>query len=156
MANQTIPITLTAAPVEPGSNPQDLNALLQLIASNLAGSIRADVSFILIVLFDPTNYVGDLIFNSQQRVFKAWDNASGRYVVVTSFTVADVKQSYAGVDSVATGWVLLDGREITAVVGLTAQQIAALEVLFGVDGSLPTVGPVGTPGLYSLVFCGYP
>jgi hypothetical protein len=139
MAHQTIPITLQAGPVPLPYEAADINQLLETVAKYLSGSIRADVSFYLEVFVDPTNFVTNLIFNSAQRVFKAWNPATGTYVPLTTFTAGDIKTSLVGTDQVALGWVLLDGRAITAITGLTTAQQTVLETFFGIGGNLPTV-----------------
>lgn len=157
MSNQTIPIVLTWGPVAPGTQAADINQLGTLLAAQLSGAIRADVSFVTIVLNDPTTYQGALIYNSTQRVFKAWDTASGSYIALTQFAVGDVKNTFVGTDTVATGWVILNGRTISAVPGLTQNQITNLTVLFPA-GTLPTVtAPATTVGtLVAAIFAGLP
>lgn len=141
MANQTIPITLTWGPTAVNFIAGDINELGDFLAKQMSGAIRADVSFLLFVLIDPTTYQTDVIFNGLQRVFKAWDTASGTYQPITPFSIYDVKTSYIGADQISIGWVLLDGRAISAIPGLSAAQQARLETLFTVGGSLPIVTP---------------
>lgn len=141
MANQTIPITLT-----PNNPPIEVSAanfpqLLTLICQYVQGAIRASVSFFLEVLVDPTSFVTNLIFNSTQGVWKYWSQAEGRYVTITDYIVGDVKQTFVGADQVANGWVVLNGRSIAAIPGLTQLQIDNLDSLFP-SGLLPTVVPV--------------
>lgn len=155
--NQTIPITLTAGPVAPGTQAADLNQLMQLICQVIAGAIRADVSFIAILLNDPTTYQGQLIFNQTQNVFKSWSTTDGMYIALTQYAVGDVKFSTSGADTVQTGWVVANGRDIDAIPGLTQNQIDNLDVLYP-DGLLTTItAPASTVGtLYPLLFAGLP
>jgi hypothetical protein len=146
MANQTIPITLTAGPVPPGFVANGIDALLQAFCIYVSGSIRADVSFFLVTLNDPTNFITDLIFNSTTRALKAWDSGVGRYVTLTQFEIGDIKNSVVGGDRLAVGWVQLDGRAITAIPGINAAQQATLQQLFP-GGNLPTVSPSNTQNL---------
>jgi hypothetical protein len=141
MANQTIPITLT-----PNSPPTDVQAanfsqLITLICQYVQGSIRASVSFFLEVVVDPTAFVTNLIFNTSQGVWKFWSVAEGRYVTVTDYIVGDVKNSFFAADQVSAGWVVLNGRQITAIPGLSQLQIDNLTALFP-SGMLPTVVPI--------------
>lgn len=139
--NQTIPITLT-----PSNPPTDFQAanfpqLLTAICQYVQGAIRASVSFFLEVLVDPTSFVTNLIFNSTQGVWKYWSQTEGKYVTITDYIVGDVKYSFFGGDQVANGWVVMNGRAITAIPGLAQSQITALQTLFP-DGNLPTVTAV--------------
>lgn len=145
-SNQTIPVTLTPIAAATDFNAANINQLLEFIASHLSGAIRADVSFFLEVLVDPTSFVTNLIFNSTQGVFKYWNQGLGRYVTITDFIVGDIKHSFVSDDQVASGWVVLNGRQITAVPGLSELQIANLQSLFP-GGSLPTVVPVNGANL---------
>ncbi len=159
MPNQTIPITLQWGPVTADISALDINQLGTLFAAQLSGNIRADISFVLPVLFDPTAFVTQLIFNIPQNVFKSWNQNQGRYVPVSQYATGDTKYQFGGVDSVATGWVLVDGRAISAIPGLSFAQKTVLETLFGVGGSLPTVPEVvptpSTPAMPLLVFVGF-
>lgn len=142
MANQTIPITL-----QPGTPPANFSyanfsQLLTAICRYVSGSIRADVSFFLEVMVTPTVYAGaNLVYNSVQRVFKGWNPNTGSYVTITQYAIGDVKHSFVAEDDVQNGWVLLNGRAFTAVPGLNAAQIAALQATFG-GTTLPTWTPV--------------
>lgn len=147
MANQTIPITQTWGPVVADVSALNINQLGELIAQQLAGSIRADVSFYLETLIDPTTFITSLIFNSTQRVFKGWDPTAGAYVPITQYAIGDVKNSFVGTDSLVTGWVVLDGRLITAIPGITTAQQTVLETFFGVGGNLPIVAPQNISGM---------
>lgn len=146
MANQTIPITLTAGPVPAGFSAANINELMQAIATYLSGAIRADVSFYLEVLVDPSNFVTNLIYNSTQKVWKAWNLSTGTYVPLTQYQIGDVKNSFSGADQIEAGWVVLDGRAFTAIAGLTTAQLATLQTLFG-GTNLPVVTPTNTQNL---------
>ena len=142
MPNQTIPITLQAGVFPPGYNYSSPQEFATALASIMSGSLRADVTFILNVLFDPTTFQTQLIFNVTQQVLKSWDTSTGSYRPLTQYQIGDVKNSFVGQDQISTGWVLLNGRQIDAVPGATTAQIATMETLFGVDGMLPNVVPV--------------
>lgn len=146
MANQTIPITQTWGPVVADISALNINQLGELIARQLAGTIRADVSFYLEVLFDPTNFITNLIYNSTQKVFKAWNQSTGSYVAITQYQIGDVKNTFVGEDQLSVGWVILDGRAFTAIPGISATQLATLQTLFG-GTTLPSVTPTNTTNL---------
>lgn len=141
MPNQTIPITLTASTVPTSVTAANMNELIALVAQYLQGSIRTDVTFILTVAVDPTSLDSVLIFNSTQGVFKYWSTSLGRYVAVTDNIIGDIKYSFDGGDQVAQGWVVLNGRTITAIPGLVQSQIDVLDTFFP-GGTLPVVTPV--------------
>lgn len=144
--NQTVPITLSWGPVSVDIRALNINQLGELIAAQLAGAIRADVSFYLEVLFDPTNFVTNLIYNSTQQVWKAWNQSTGKYVALTQYQIGDVKNTFVGEDQLQVGWVILDGRAFTAIPGLSTTQLATLQTLFG-GTNLPTVTPTNTANL---------
>lgn len=155
--NQTIPITLTPGAPPPGFEAANFTQLLQAICTYVSGAIRADVSFIPILLNDPTIYQGQLIFNQTQNVFKSWSTTDGMYIALTQYAVGDVKFSTSGADTAQTGWVVANGRDIDAIPGLTQNQINNLDVLYP-GGLLTTItAPVSTVGtLYALIFVGLP
>lgn len=147
MPNQTIPITLQPGVGTPAQQAVVSTEAMAIIASLMSASIRADVSFFSQVTNDPPAFTTWLIYNVSQTVFKYWNIATGSYVAITQFRVGDMKTSFVGNDDVATGWVVLDGRLISNITGLTGAQVAALETLFGVGGSLPVVTPTNVSGL---------
>jgi len=149
MPNQTVPITLSWGPTTGDVSALDINQLGTLIAQQLSGSLRADISFIPIVTNDPAAYQGQLIFNVAQNLFKSWSIGAGAYVAISPYAVGDVKNTFIGNDSVVTGWVILNGRKISDITGLSAAQISNLQGLFGasVDQAIPSVSPANVSGL---------
>ena len=149
MANQTIPITLTAGPVPPGFQAANIDQLLAAVSTYVAGAIRADVSFYLEVLFDPTSFVTNLIFNSTQQVWKAWNQSTGTYVPLQTFQLGDVKNTFVGSDQLNVGWVILNGRALTAIPGPTTAQLAVLQDFFGSEPGtlLPNLTPANLGAL---------
>ena len=160
MANQTVPITLQWAPTVADVTALDINQLGTLIADQLSGTIRADVQFFQIVLFDPTTFTSQLIFNIPQNVWKSWNQSAGRYRPVTQYANGDIKYSFVNADDVANGWVVVDGRAISAIQGLAFTQLQVLETFFGTGGSLPTVPEIvpvpASPSIVMSLFCGFP
>lgn len=150
MANQTIPIVLTAAPVPAGFQAADINQLMTAIATYISGAIREDVTFIPQVVNDPSAFQGQLIFNVPQRVFKGWNAGTGTYVAVTEYQIGDIKNTFTGTDDLAHGWVILDGRTIASITGITGAQQQALNDVFNAGapgGSLPVVTPANVNAL---------
>lgn len=146
--SQTIPLKLTATPVPVGVSYADINQLLTIIAQYMAGQIQDDVTFVLTGAADPTQMVTLLFFNTSQGVWKYWDVNSGRYLASTQFQPGDTKTSFVAGDEIQQGWVVLDGRAISAIQGLSQDQASILETIFGAGGSLPVTAPLtGLVGL---------
>jgi hypothetical protein len=124
----------------------DINELGTLVAGQLAAQVQANVSFYYETATDPSVFVTNVILNTTQGVFKIWSADTGAYVPMTQFAVGDVKNNFSGLDSVSTGWVLLDGRAIAAVPGLSGVQQVNLTNLFPA-GTLPVVTPPNIVGL---------
>lgn len=147
MLYQTIPITLTPGVPPPDVKTVTAEQVLKLVADYMAASIRADITFIPIVTNDPASFDGQLIFNVAQNIFKSWSIASGAYSAVTENVIGDIKDTFIGNDDIARGWVILNGRAISSITGISAAQTTALETLFGAGGNLPTIAATHTNGL---------
>lgn len=149
MSFQTLPITMSWGPVVADVSALNINQLGELISRQLAGAVRADVSFYLEVLFDPTSFATNLIYNSTQQVWKAWNQNTGTYVPLQTFQLGDVKNTYVGTDQLSVGWVILNGRALTAVPGITTAQLNVLKDFFGTAPGtlLPNVTPMNLGGL---------
>ncbi len=133
----TIPIILTALPVPTGIQATDFNQLLALVAKYLQGSISTSVSFFLQGSNFPLSDQG-IFYNQTTHQFGAWNASLGRYVPLTTLVVGDAKPSYVGGDDPVNGWIVLNGRNVNEVAGITQFQKANLETLFGVSGIMPT------------------
>ena len=138
----TIPITLTPVPVPVGIKATDINQLITIITQFTAASVNADVSFFQSVSSDPTAQTTPIIFNTSQAVFKYWDTGLGKYYPITPFQPGDIKNTFAGGDSPQTGWLDCDGRAISAVPNISANQQGVLNALFGVGSNLPDLTPI--------------
>lgn len=147
MPNQTLAITLTWGPAAGQLSDYNLNQLGTLIAAQLSAAVQADVTFIPQLVNNPAAFDTQLIFNITQRLFQGWDAGAGKYMPVTEYVVGDIKNSFVGTDDIGRGWVVLNGRVIAAIPGISGAQQAALESIFGVGGSLPTVTPANVNGL---------
>lgn len=134
-----VPIVLTAQPVDVTINATDLNALLKLFCSNISGAINQQVSFFLEVPSDPGTNVGDIIYNTSQMSFKGWNTGAGKYLPITQpAVIGTIIQSFNQGDNAQAGYIQLNGRQITAIQGISTAQVAILNGLFP-SGTLPTV-----------------
>lgn len=149
MPNQTIPITLSWGAFSGTWSANDINQLGTLIAQQLSASLRADISFVPIVTTDPVGFSSQLIFNVAQNVFKSWDVVTGSYRPVTDSIVGDIGNTLVGNDNLAVGRVILNGRKIADIPGLSSRQLANLQSLFGsgADQTIPSVSPANVSGL---------
>ena len=138
---QTIPISLVPLPTPTGIEYSTIDQLLTVIANYLSGQISTDVSFFAQGASDPTSYVTSLFYNTSQNIFKGWDTGTGSYLPITPFQYGDVKNSFVAGDEVSNGWLELNGREVTAIQGLSLRQGQVLAQLFPA-GTLPTVTPL--------------
>lgn len=136
---QIIPINLAWLTVPVGIQATDINQLGTIIAQYLQGQIADTVTFVQTGATDPTQKVTELFFNTSQGAWKYWDVGAGQYLAVTQFVPGDTKTTFNGGDEIQQGWVLLDGRKISAIQGLSANQAAVLNTLFGTGGNIPTV-----------------
>lgn len=138
--SQTLPIQLVPQVPPTGlQQPSGLYPLLQIICTYVQASVQQGVAFMSIVAADPATMTTYLVFNSTEGIFKYWSTSSGNYQPVTQYNVGDRKSSFIGGDEIASGWVLLNGRLLTAVPGLSAAQTVNLNALFGNNGSPATV-----------------
>ena len=142
MSNVQIPITLQSAPVNVGVAPADFNQLLALVAGNLTGFISGNVSFFAQGSVTPSSFISALFYNTSQNLFYGWDTGNGAYLPITPFVQGDTKYTFVGGDNVNQGWIILNGRQVTAVPGVSARQLSVLQSLFGASGNLPTVSPL--------------
>lgn len=136
---QTIPITFSSTPTPVGVQVATLDQLLALMARYFQGQITTTVSFFDSGASDPTQLVTPLFFNTAQGTWKYWDTGAGKYLAVTPFTPGDTKYSFVAGDEIQQGWIVLDGRQISSIQGISQDQASVLYQLFGVNGSLPTV-----------------
>ena len=148
--NVQIPIALTAIPTEVGVAPANFNQLLALIASNMTGFISASVSFFSQGTVTPSAFVSALFYNVSQNMFYGWSTTNGEYLALTPFIQGDCKYTYVGGDAPNQGWIILNGRAITSIPGISAKQLSVLQSLFGATANLPNVTPIqsltGLPG----------
>jgi hypothetical protein len=103
------------------------------------GSISQDVGFFSYAQADPGIFTTVLFFNQAAGLWKYWDTGSGKYLPVTQLRVGDQKVSYSLGDEVLNGWIVLNGRSIDSVTGISQTQKLALQSIFGAGGNLPDV-----------------
>ena len=137
-----IPITLTATPVPVGISYVTIDQLLAIVAQYISGSISTSVSFYAQGPNTPTKYVTDQFFNTSQNTWYGWNANAAAYLPITQFQYGDVKYTFNQGDSPTTGWILCDGRKLTAIQNISATQLQVLQSLFGVGGNLPTITPL--------------
>ncbi len=126
-----IPIQLSWNPVSQSASPSDLNGLGTLICQQVAAAIQASVSFFQTGPSDPTTFVTAIFFNTTQGIFKYWNSGSAKYLPVTTSVTGDYKNSAIGGDDVTNGWIVCDGRLLTAIVGISALQLNNLQAVYG-------------------------
>lgn len=143
---QSIPITLSATPAPVGITAANFNQLVANIAQYLTGNIQANVSFFQIFAGPPAYYAGDVIFVTNLGNFMVWNTGSGSYQAMNQFSIGAVVQqavvySAPSYDDLVNGWVYLNGRQISAITGLSGDQVANLNALF-VSGFLANIQPL--------------
>jgi hypothetical protein len=139
MAIQPIPIKLQAATVPNGVTAANLQELLVLITRYTAASITEDIGFFRFGNSLPLTNVGPF-YNLGDNKFYTWSTSLGRYVNDTGTAAPlDVVYSYRDEDDHLNGWVVADGRQISALTHLTTRQRAVLESKWGAGGNLPNL-----------------
>ncbi len=166
MAQQTFPITLIAIPAPVGIEAFTFNQLTQLLAQYLSASVSPDVTFFQQGSVLPTTDQGVIFYSTLTGYFYFWSTTAGAYVVTGQNLVSgDVLLNYTAGDELARGYVLADGRVIDNIATLSANQNAALHVLFG-SGALKTIPTITPPAsaagtgsgsaIFPKIFCEYP
>ena len=136
-ASTPIPIVLTAIPVPNGTTAATWDDLVSTICKYVQGNISATVSFFIQGTVAPNSSQG-LFFNTTSNRFEVWNVTTGSYIAISDFVVGDMKATYINSDDPADGWVIMNGRVLTAIPGLTQLQLSNLQTLFG-TGSGATV-----------------
>lgn len=133
---QPIVAKLVASPLPPDFKVTGPNAFLQALVKAVQVVIPGTFTGIIRGAVDPSNDQG-LFYNTLQKVFKDWDVSSGRYQPVSDLTLTEEKIFYSAGDDLTKGWVVLNGRTINSITGLSSLQKQVLESVFGVSGTLP-------------------
>lgn len=134
-----VPIVFSTTPLPAGAAVTNLNELLTVVAQYLTGTINQEVDFFLKGTVVPDSNQG-VFFNETTGRFMVWNATQGKYLPITDLEVGDVKQAYTAGDDLTGGWVVLDGRVIEDIPGITQDQLDNLQTLFGATpgSKLPT------------------
>ena len=154
----SIPIKLTPLPAPLSVEYANFDELIVLACKYIAASIGANVSFFIQGPSAPLSDQG-IFYNTYVGKFMRWSPNDGKYIYITDFVVGMLSSSYVLGDDVANGWIVLDGRAINSISGITVQQQNVLSTLFGANANLPTVpfstvSPVGTPPVWRVMVGG--
>jgi hypothetical protein len=131
-----IPIVLTPLPVPANAQAMNWDQLITLVCQYIQGSISASVSFFNQGSTSPTSNQG-IFFNTLDNRFENWDTNQGSYIPISERQVGEIYPSFVGGDDIANGLVVLDGRSISSIAGLSQQQLTNLQTLFGANASIP-------------------
>ena len=146
-----IPITFRAVPLATPVRAVNIDQLLQIIAQQLSGEVDGAFAGLPQLATLPT-YDQGLVYNTTSRAFYAWSTAQSKYVPITTVPLlGEVKLTYRINDEPATGYVVLDGRPIASISGLSETQATNAAGLFGT-----TLPSLTISGAYYKVFVGYP
>lgn len=141
-----VPINLVAVTPPVGLTTANFTELITAVAKYLRGTIQQNVSFFQTFAQPPTTFQGNLIYVSGIGNFMTWNTGTGQYDALNQLQIGNVIQQsvhYGDVtfDDVINGWIYLNGRNNADVAGLSASQLAALNVLYP-NGTMPNVQPL--------------
>lgn len=141
-----VPITLVPLPPPVGLETANFTQLLTAISQYLSASIQTNVSFFQTFSNPPGYFAGSLIFVTGLSNFMTWNNGTGQYDVLNQLQIGNVIQQsvhYGDTtfDDTVNGWIYLNGRETSGILGLSASQTDALNALYP-SGKLPNVQPM--------------
>jgi hypothetical protein len=138
----SIPITLVPIPVGVGIEYTTIDELIEIICSYIGASVSATVSFYAQGPVTPGAFVTSQFYNTSQNVWYGWNAGTASYLPQTQFQNGDTKTTFVAGDQPNLGWIVCDGRAISAVPGISALQTAVLQNLFGANGNLPNIAPL--------------
>jgi hypothetical protein len=151
MATQ-IPIKLTPLPAPQSVQWANFDQMVVLICKYIAAAIGANVSFFIQGPSAPSSDQG-LFYNTTVNKFMRWSPNDGKYIYITDFVVGMWSVSSVAGDDAAGGWIMLDGRAIDSIGGITPQQQNVLNTIFGANQNLPNVTfapAIGTPPFWRI------
>src|SRR5580700_4829719 len=131
-----IPIVLTPLPAPADFQAMNWDQLIALVCQYIQGSISASVSFFNQGATPPTSNQG-IFFNTLDNRFENWDTNQGAYIPISERQVGEIYPSFVGGDDIPNGLIVLDGRSIGSITGLSQQQLTNLQTLFGANASIP-------------------
>lgn len=136
----TVPLALTWTPITVPVNALDINQLGIVLCKQISGKIDSSGQTTLYTgTVNPATDVG-LFFNTTANLLMVWDGSVGKYVPMTGNKVGDTKDSFVQADDVNSGWIVCDGRAISAIPGISTSQRASLQALFGT--TLPVINAI--------------
>lgn len=154
MAQQIIPISLLGARLPAGFQFGAEDAAV-VLAKYFTATISTDVGFFVYTDVLPTQDKGPVLL-STNGAWYIWSETSGKYLPIPAgYNAGDVKVSYNDLDNIPAGWVVLNGRAIADIEGLSTSQKTALTKVFGLSGSLSNL-TTGTPPIYKQFYVGAP
>lgn len=131
-----IPIVFTPIPVPLTAEAMNWDQLIALVCQYIQGSISQSVSFFQQGSTAPVSNQG-IFFNTTDNRFENWNPSQGAYIPISERTVGEIYPSFVGGDNLPNGLVVLDGRNINAIIGLSQQQRINLQTIFGANASIP-------------------
>ena len=135
-----VPLSLTWTNLTTPVNALDINQLGIIMCRQIAGQVdMAGQATVLTGTVNPDKNVG-IFFNTAAQQFMVWDSVTGKYVPMSGVRVGDTKDTYIANDEIPYGWILLDGRTIATIPGISSTQRAVLVQLFGT--TLPVVNSI--------------
>lgn len=132
-----IPLALTWTNLTTPVNALDINQLGIIMCRQIGGQVdMAGQTTVYTGSVNPETNVG-IFFNTTAQQFMVWDATIGKYAPMSGTRLGDTKDTYIANDEVAQGWIVLDGRTIATIPGISGTQRAYLVQLFGT--TLPVV-----------------
>lgn len=135
---QIIPIKLSPACVPSGFKAVTLQDLINAACKYISASVADDVGFFRSGSVLPTYDVGPF-YNTSTGTWYQWSLTYGRYICdLGNFRAGDTVNSFVAGDNLSYGWVVLDGRAINSIAGISTKQKNVLESFFGAGANLPS------------------
>lgn len=135
-----IPLSLTWTPLTVPVNALDINQLGIIVCRQIRGQVDMEgQTTVYTGSVNPLQNVG-IFFNTVAQQFMVWDVGTAKYIPMSGDRLGDTKDTYITGDEVAQGWIVLDGRTIAEIPGISSTQRSFLVDLFGT--TLPVVNSI--------------
>jgi len=135
-----IPLSLTWTPLTVPVNALDINQLGIIVCRQIRGQVDMEgQTTVYTGSVNPLQNVG-IFFNTVAQQFMVWDAGTAKYIPMSGDRLGDTKDTYITGDEVAQGWIVLDGRTIAEIPGISSTQRSFLVDLFGT--TLPVVNSI--------------
>lgn len=135
-----IPLSLTWTPLTVPVNALDINQLGIIVCRQIRGQVDMEgQTTVYTGSVNPLQNVG-IFFNTVAQQFMVWDSGTAKYIPMSGDRLGDTKDTYITGDEVAQGWIVLDGRTIAEIPGISSTQRSFLVDLFGT--TLPVVNSI--------------